>query len=224
MCKIAVIIPVLNEQDAIRDCLNNLQYLRQAGHEIIVVDGGSLDDTVLLAKPLADHVLLAEVGRAIQMNAGARIATAKYLLFLHVDTFLPENISTLFNSINDKAGLWGRFNIRLTGSSWLFRVIEKCMNLRSRVSGIATGDQAIFVTRTLFEQIGGYPEIVLMEDIAISTLLKKISKPMCLSETVISSSRRWEKNGIVRTVIKMWMFRLMYFFKIEPQLLAKYYQ
>ena len=221
---ISIIIPTLNEASQIEACLNNLQSLRQANHEVIVVDGGSIDNTVSLAKPLSDHVLLSKAGRAIQMNSGARIASGKYLLFLHADTVLPENISALFNPITNKPDIWGHFKVHLTGRAWLFRVIEACMNLRSRLTGIATGDQAIFVEKTLFEKIKGFPEIEIMEDIAISTLLKKISKPVCFSENVISSSRRWESNGIIRTIIKMWTLRLLYFFNFEPQLLAKRYQ
>ena len=213
----------MNEAEIIESCLDKLQYLRKIGHEVIVVDGGSIDKTVVLAQPLADQLLISNPGRAIQMNMGARVSNGQYLLFLHADTGLPDNVNDVFGQLEGTINVWGRFDVQLTGKSILFRIIETMMNLRSRLTGIVTGDQVIFIDKALFEKIGGYPEIELMEDIAISKILKKISYPVCFREKVMSSSRRWENNGIIKTVLKMWLLRILYFFNFQPRLLAKFY-
>lgn len=222
-CKLSLIIPVFNESDCIQQCLNELQELRQQGHEVIVVDGGSRDNTVSLATALSDTVIHAKKSRAIQMNAGAQIATGDYFLFLHADTKLPDNVSRLFLKIKKHDDKWGRFDIKLSGNHFLFRIIEKCMNIRSRLTSIATGDQVIFVHKELFNQIEGFPQQTLMEDIAISKLLSERFKPVCLKENVVSSSRRWEQNGIVKTIIRMWFLRLLYYFDYDTNKLAKMY-
>jgi rSAM/selenodomain-associated transferase 2 len=222
--KISIIIPTINEEYKIEQLLNSLQPLRQLGHEVIVVDGGSFDSTVSLALPLCDHICQSTKSRSVQMNSGVRKASGHCFIFLHADTLLPDNILELFSKINSIENQWGRFDIRLTGHEWIFRVIEKCMNSRSRLTGIVTGDQAIFVGKALFAEVNGYPEIALMEDIAISKLLMKYSKPVCIREKVISSSRRWEKNGVIKTIIKMWVFRLLYFFCYDTNQLAKRYE
>lgn len=222
--KLSIIIPVLNEAREIESCLKKLKRLRDAGHEIIVVDGGSQDATVKLAEPLCDQFIKTKAARSLQMNAGAKQACGDFLLFLHVDTFLPKNIGELVKVCEPDKDIWGRFDVQLSGKALLFRIIEKCMNLRSRLTGIATGDQVIFVNKKLFEKIGKYPEIALMEDIAISKKLNKESKPICLRQKVLSSSRRWEQNGIIRTIIKMWLLRLLYFFNYDTHKLAEHYQ
>jgi len=222
--KLSIVIPTLNESDQIELCLNKLQSLRNRGHEIIVVDGGSNDNTVSLASPLSDRIIQSEKSRSIQMNTGAAAASGHCILFLHVDTVLPEDVPGLFSRIKDIENVWGRFDIRLSGRARLFRIVEKCMNIRSRLTGIATGDQVIFVGKELFNKVNGFPEIALMEDIAISRLLINYSKPVCLSEKVVSSSRRWEKNGIMKTIIKMWILRLLYYFQYNTNKLAKHYQ
>ncbi len=219
----SIIIPVLNESSQIEQCLNQLQALRQLGHEVIVVDGGSNDNTVSLASSLCDRVIHSKRSRAIQMNTGAASASGQCLLFLHADTSLPSGISDLFSQLENVENSWGRFDIRLSGQHGLFRIIETCMNIRSRLTGIATGDQGVFIGRELFEKVNGFPEITLMEDIAISALLMKISKPICLKEKVFSSSRRWEENGIIKTILKMWLIRLLYFFRFDTNRLAKLY-
>ena len=219
--KLSIIVPVYNESGQIEQCLKKLQLLRQQGHEVIVVDGGSDDDTLSLATPLCDIATQSIKARATQMNAGAAEATGDYLLFLHVDTVLPDNVSKLFLQLNkDK---WGRFDISLSGNHFMFRIIETCMNIRSRISGIATGDQVLFIDKALFLKVNGFPEIALMEDIAISKTLLKIAKPVCLKEKVVSSSRRWEKHGIIKTIIKMWLLRLLYFFDFDTNKLARMY-
>lgn len=222
--KLSIIIPTLNEADQIEQPLSALQVLRQQGHEVVVVDGGSLDDTVSLVFPLCDQVCQSQKSRSIQMNYGAKAATGECFVFLHADTVLPGNILEYFSTINNIEGKWGRFDISLSGRNWLFRIIESCMNSRSSFTGIVTGDQVMFIGKELFNRVGGYPEIALMEDIAISNLLIKISAPIRIREKVISSSRRWEKNGIVKTIIKMWILRLLYFFQYDTNKLAKLYE
>jgi len=224
--KVSVIIPVLNEESAIREKLPAMQWVREAGHELIVVDGGSIDDSFGVSQIYTDTVITSSQGRAAQMNAGASIASGDVLLFLHVDTVLPENgINEILTRCSTDKGkqTWGRFDVRLSGSHFMFRIIETLMNFRSRISGIATGDQAIFINKELFERIGGYKEIPLMEDIEISRRLKKNSWPVCIQNRVITSSRRWESSGIFRTVFLMWRLRLSYWLGADPLRLAKQY-
>ena len=193
--------------------------MRARGHEVIVADGGSEDRTRELAQPFADRVLLAPRGRAQQMNAGAAVASGDALVFLHADTRLPAQADALiFRSLDAHA--WGRFDIGIEGGSFLFPVISYFMNARSRLSGMATGDQAIFVRRAAF---AGFPEIPLMEDIAFSKAMKRRSPPACLREQVTTSGRRWERGGVLRTVLLMWRLRLAYFFGASPDELARRY-
>ncbi|HHB92271.1 MAG TPA: glycosyltransferase [Thioploca sp.] len=221
--KISIIIPTLNEQTIIAQNLLALQPLRKIGHEIIVVDGGSSDNTCQIAKTLADKILLSELGRANQMNLGAESAQHKILLFLHADTFLPINATSLISQNLTEEYKWGRFNVRLSGTNRLLRIVEKLINWRSCWTGIATGDQAIFVQRDLYQQVQGFPNIPLMEDIAFSKRLKKYSSLICIKEPVITSSRRWEQNGIFRTILLMWKLRLAYALGVDPHRLKKYY-
>lgn len=221
---ISIIIPILNEAPQISDTLLSLQSLRRAGHEVIVVDGGSTDDSAALSAPLADLFVTGPRGRSRQMNEGARHAKGEILLFLHADTFLPDQADQIIlREMRRKKQAWGHFDVRLSGEQPLFRVIEFLMNLRSRLSSIATGDQGIFVRRDLFEQVNGFPDVDLMEDIAISKILKRISRPVCLRQRVITSSRRWEQKGILRTVLLMWLLRFGYFLKLDDRQLAKFY-
>ncbi|MDD5269426.1 MAG: TIGR04283 family arsenosugar biosynthesis glycosyltransferase [Methylococcales bacterium] len=216
--KFSIIIPTLNEEAIIQSCLIDLQPLRNRS-EIIVVDGKSADNTRTLAAPLADKVTISEKGRGKQMNIGAWQATGDILIFLHADTRLPENALQLIQQNIINTAQWGRFDMQLSGNHFVLKVIACMMNLRSRLTGIATGDQVIFVTRRAFEKAGLYPEISLMEDIALCKALKKISPPICLKAKVISSGRRWERNGIYRTIFLMWSIRLRYFFGADPQML-----
>jgi len=221
---ISIIIPALNEATLIVNHLSFLQPLRSAGHEVILVDGGSSDATIALSEPSVDRVIRSSRGRSRQMNAGAKAARGGILLFLHTDTLLPRGADQLIIHGIERGGkVWGRFDVRLSGSHLLFRLIELLMNLRSRLTGIATGDQAIFIRRDLFETVGGFPDIDLMEDIALSKLLKKHSPPLCLWQRVVPSSRRWEKKGILRTILLMWFVRLAYFFRTDPRRLAELY-
>ena len=191
---------------------------------MIVVDGGSSDDTVALARPRADLVLSAPRGRAAQMNAGAARARGEVLLFLHADSHLPPDADTLIlDGLIASGCSWGRFDVAIAGRNPLLRVIATLMNLRSRWTGIATGDQAIFVTRALFDAVGGYPAIALMEDIALSARLKGRGPPLCIRRKVTTSSRRWEKHGVVRTVLLMWRLRWSYWRGADADELALRY-
>lgn len=220
--KFSIIIPTLNEEKNILSCLSALQPLRNEC-DIIVVDGESIDKTQILASPLANKVITSAKNRSIQMNKGAGQATGDLLIFLHADTILPENSLRLIEQEISPTRQWGRFDIRLDGYSRMLKVIAWMMNWRSRITAIATGDQVIFVTRSAFEKVGQYPEICLMEDIALSKALKKITRPICLKAKVVSSGRRWESNGIFKTILLMWSLRLRYFLGSDPQTLALLY-
>lgn len=228
MKTISIIIPVINESAALAANLPLLQPWREHGHELVVVDGGSSDQSLSVCAGLADHVLSAPAGRASQMNAGARVASGDVLLFLHIDTLLPAILPQELPELlsGSDARHWGRFDVRLSGNRLVFRLIETMMNWRSRITGVATGDQAIFVRRDVFEQLGGYAPIPLMEDVQLSkALLKAAGRPLCLRRRVTSSSRRWEKHGIARTILLMWKLRLAYFMGADPAVLhAQYYQ
>lgn len=221
---LSIIIPVLNEAHGIGRTLESLQALRTWGHEIIVVDGGSQDATVALCGSLADRLIRAPRGRARQMNAGATVAQGDVFVFLHADTHLPQSADRMIARVlRTRACQWGRFDVRLSGRNPLFRIISRLMNLRSRLTGIATGDQTIFVRRNAFERIGGFPDIPLMEDIAISKALRRMSRPACIRRKTTTSSRRWEQYGIVRTTLKMWELRLRYALGADPTRLARAY-
>ena len=219
----AIIIPVLNEAGGIVEALEALQEFRRQGTEIIVVDGGSQDHTAALAQPLADRVIVARPGRGRQMNAGAALTTAEVLLFLHADTQLPAGALSRINEAVASGAGWGRFDVRIAGTLSGLGLVALMMNWRSRLSGIATGDQAIFVRRDVFFRHGGFPEIPLMEDIAISGTLRKAARPACLTEKVTTSGRRWEKHGLLRTIVKMWWLRLRFYFGASPNNLAREY-
>ncbi|NOQ77975.1 MAG: glycosyltransferase [Gammaproteobacteria bacterium] len=221
--KISIIIPVLNEAETIQSFLQALQPLRKQGHEVVLVDGHSNDDTCALARPLVDRMFSSQPGRARQQILGAKMSTGQVLLFLHADTKLPEKAEQDILSALAQGFFWGRFDVQLSGSHWLFRVIEKMMNWRSCLTGIATGDQSLFVSKMLYNDVGGMPAIELMEDIEFSKRLLKFCKPACLKSIVITSSKRWEKNGILRTILFMWTLRLQYFFGIKPEVLVKKY-
>lgn len=221
---LSIIIPCLNEAEQIVEALEALQPLRQRGAEVIVVDGGSSDDTVARAQPRADRVLDAPRGRAIQMNTGAARARGEILLFLHADCRLPEAVDALIiEGLRRERKSWGRFDVRIASDKLLLRAVETLMNARSRLTGIATGDQAIFVTRSLFEAAGRFPQLALMEDIALSRRLKRYGAPLCLRHRVITSARRWEKEGVLPTILLMWRLRFAYWLGADPDKLAVRY-
>lgn len=225
MTMLSIIMPVLDEEARIGAALVSLQVLRQQGAEAIVADGGSRDRTVEFARPLADRVIEAPRGRGTQMNAGAAVATGDILLFLHADTMLPPKANVLVIEGLQRSGRsWGRFDVNIEGTSPLLPVVALLMNLRSRLTGIATGDQAMFVKRNAFAAAGGFSDIALMEDVALSRQLKRIvGPPLCLDARVATSDRRWEERGVLRTILLMWRLRLSYFLGAEPAALARRY-
>lgn len=222
---LSVVIPVRDEACNIGACARPLQALRAGGDgEIIVVDGGSIDGSAAVAAPLADQVLHSECGRARQMNAGAARARGSWLLFLHADTLLTaQAVEELRRVLIDRGPPWGRFDVSLDGDRRVYRLIAAMMNLRSRVSGIATGDQAMFVRRDLFDAVGGFASIPLMEDIALSKRLKRVARPYCPQQKVVASARRWEKNGTVATILLMWLLRGAFALGVSPQRLHRLY-
>ena len=222
MNTLSIIIPVLNEQECIAARLGALQQLRRNGCEIILVDGGSVDGTVKLAEPLVDHLHVCDKGRARQMNVGAATASADTLLFLHVDTELPTHADKLvLQAVTNNQ--WGWFQLEFNKQSSAFSIISSGMNWRASLTHVCTGDQTLFVRRDLFELVGGFPTIPLMEDVAISKILRQQGRPTIISTPVNTSTRRWDKNGIVRTVLFMWWLRLLYYFGRNPAALAKRY-
>ncbi|MCG8036351.1 MAG: TIGR04283 family arsenosugar biosynthesis glycosyltransferase, partial [Candidatus Thiodiazotropha taylori] len=198
--------------------------LRHQGHELILVDGGSEPALDRSLQTWVDHLLVSEPGRAQQMNRGAAIATGELLWFLHADTQLTADAEQPMLEPPVDESLWGRFDIRLSGRHTLLRVVERMMNWRSRVTGIATGDQGIFIHRKLFQKVGGFPPQPLMEDVEISRRLKRHAAPRCLKQQLITSSRRWESGGVVSTIILMWGLRLAYWAGVTPQRLAEFYR
>ena len=225
VARLSIVVPTLNEAERIVGCLQALRALRKRGAELIVVDGGSTDGTTVLAKPGADRVLVGPRGRAKQMNLGASVATGDVLLFLHADTLLPaDGAAALDAALADAQVSWGRFDVQIDGASPLLKLVAALMNLRSRSSGIATGDQAIFVRRDVFQRIGGFPEQPLMEDIELSKRLRKLSRPACLRQRVTTSGRRWEQHGVLRTIVLMWILRALYWIGLPAHRLARLYR
>ena len=223
--RISIVVPALDEAREIVAALTPLQPLRAAGHEVIVVDGGSADATLALAAPLADRAFVAAKGRAPQMNAGAAAATNDVLLFLHADSRLPAaGVAALLRELPRSGRRWGRFDVAIAGRPAILALVAAMMNARSRLTGIATGDQGLFVERALFAAVGGYPEQPLMEDIELSRRLKQAAgRPLCLRERVVTSGRRWERRGPWRTIVAMWRWRLAYWRGADPGRLASEY-
>jgi rSAM/selenodomain-associated transferase 2 len=224
MSKLSIIMPVLDEGESIAAALDALGELRTLGAEVIVVDGGSRDATVQRARLRADRVLTAPRGRALQMNAGAAKATGDVLLFLHADTRLPGAADhVVLDGLAQSGRVWGRFDVKIDGRSPLLLIVGALIGLRSRLTGIATGDQAIFVRRDTFQSIGGFAEIPLMEDVELCKRLKRVGAPLCLSECVVTSGRRWEEHGVLNTILLMWRLRFAYFRGADPRELARQY-
>ena len=220
--KISVIIPALNEEKTIASSLRALSALEP--RQIIVVDGGSRDRTVEICRQFAVEVAASERGRARQMNCGAALAVGDVLLFLHADTRLPGSaFHDVAAVLDDPKCLGGRFDVELDGTHWMLKVIGALINYRSRVTKVGTGDQAIFVRREVFAQLGGYPDIPLMEDVAFGRALKRLGEVACLRSRVVTSARRWESDGIWRTILKMWMLKFLYLAGVSPARLKQYY-
>jgi len=221
--KLSIVIPALDEEARLPETLASLAPLRAQGHEVIVVDGGSRDRSADLARPLADRVIVAPRGRARQMNAGATLASGDALVFLHADTRLPPEAEGAIAAALARTP-WGRFDLALDSSRPLLRVVAALVNLRSRATGIATGDQAIFVRREVFVRLGGYPDLPLMEDIALSRRLRRVAWPACLRARVVSSARRWERQGAWRTILLMWRLRAAFALGVPAERLARRYR
>ena len=220
--RLSIVIPVLDEAAGIASSLERLRPLRERGAEVVVVDGGSRDATRELAAPLADRLIEAPRGRAQQMNAGAQASTGEAIVFLHADTRLPEGAERAIAAALEKRE-WGRFDVAIDGRSRWLPVVAALMNARSRLTGIATGDQALFVRREAFAAAGGFAPIPLMEDVAFSKAMKRRGPPACLAEKVVTSGRRWERHGPLRTIVLMWRLRLAYFLGADPGRLAERY-
>jgi rSAM/selenodomain-associated transferase 2 len=224
MPRFSIIVPVLDEAAGIRAALAPPQAWRaEARAEVVVADGGSRDATRELAAPLADRVIDAPRGRAAQMNAGARASSGEILIFLHADTLLPPQALDGIEAALAAGRRWGRFDVAITGADPMLAIVALAMNARSRWTGIATGDQAIFVHRADFDAVGGFPAIPLMEDVALSKALKRRSPPACLRLRAVTSGRRWERRGTLRTIVLMWRLRAAYALGADPHRLASRY-
>ena len=222
---LSIVVPVLNEAAGVSAALQALAPFKARGVQVIVVDGGSSDGTVSLAKAAGATVILSPPGRALQMNAGATYASAGILLFLHADTVLAVRADQLIAAaLASGQTVWGRFDVRIAGQSPMLRVVSGLMNLRSRLSGIATGDQAMFMTRAAFDAVGGFAPQPLMEDIEMSKRLRQLSRPACLRAKATTSGRRWDTHGVWRTVLLMWRLRFAYWRGAAPDQLAKLYR
>ncbi|MDO6443604.1 TIGR04283 family arsenosugar biosynthesis glycosyltransferase [Marinobacter sp. 2_MG-2023] len=221
---LSIVMPVWMEAEGIAGILEALQPLRSAGHEVIVVDAGSTDGTARLAGPLADRVVQSRKGRAAQMNAGAAVAEGSVLLFLHADTLLPSNASDCLSEFFHSNKDWGRFDVSLSGQGVMFSVIAWFMNQRSRLTGICTGDQAMFMRREVFEDLHGFDCLPIMEDIEFSRRLRLVSRPFCIHEPVVTDSRRWEQKGVWRTIFLMWRLRWRYWRGDSPEALVHSYR
>jgi rSAM/selenodomain-associated transferase 2 len=222
--RLSIVVPVRNEAAGLEQSLARLQPLRAAGVELTVVDGASDDASAELARPLADRVLRSAAGRALQMNVGAAVGDRPLLLFLHADTELPANAVPALLAALDGGFDWGRFDVAIEPATPLLRLVAATMNLRSRVSAICTGDQALFMRREAFDAVGGFPSQELMEDVEISRRLRRRGRPACLRLRVRTSSRRWLRHGVLRTVLLMASLRLRYALGAEPAELARRYR
>ena len=223
--RISIVVPTLDEESRIGATLASLQPARRDGMEVLVVDGGSRDATIAIAAELADAVVQTAPGRALQLNAGAAAASGSLLLFLHADSLLPPGFDgAMHAAVGARELAWGRFDVHISGDHCLLRLIGSLMNARSRWTGIATGDQAIFATRALFARVGGFPLQPLMEDIAFCKAAKRLQRPLCLHAQVQTSGRRWLGQGVLRTVWLMWGLRLAYFLGADPVRLAARYR
>ncbi len=221
---LSVIVPTLNEGGVIGDLLQTLQSLRSLDCELIVADGGSIDSTCEQAAPLVDGLVVAAAGRALQMNAGAARAQGEWLWFVHADTRLCGDAGAYLALIEQSARDWGRFDVRLDADGPVLRLVGAMMNWRSRLTGIATGDQGLFVRRRLFESMGGFAPIPLMEDIDLSRRLRRRQWPACPGRVLGTSARRWQRHGVLRTIALMWRLRLAYFLGADPARLAGTYR
>jgi len=222
--KLSIIVPVLNEATQLPELFAHLLPFQRAGCEIIFADGGSTDSSAMLAEVAGFTVVKSARGRARQMNAGAVRANGNVLLFLHADTRLPEGTMQHIAQALKGPRSWGRFDVCITGRPFMLRVIGRLMNWRSRLSGIATGDQAIFIRRIVFERLRGFPDQPLMEDVEMCKQLLQFSRPACIAHCVFTSGRRWETHGVWRTILLMWRLRWAYWRGADAGDLARLYR
>jgi len=215
---VSIIVPLLNEEAVAEKLMNQLE--QSGAEQIIIVDGGSSDSTRELVRAAGYTVVESAAGRAKQMNAGAKLANQRMLLFLHADTKLPKH----YKSEIVKADVWGRFDVSFDDQSRSMNMVAYFMNFRSRISSVATGDQAIFVDRDVFQSVGGFPEFPLMEDVAICKRLRQLHRPFNSREKVVTSARRWEQHGVGNTILKMWWYRLAFFLGVSPSKLRRGYE
>ncbi|MDB5642004.1 MAG: glycosyl transferase family 2 [Hyphomicrobiales bacterium] len=220
--RLSIIVPVLNEAERLPALLAPLQAWRADGCQLIVADGGSADGSPAIVRPLCDALVEAPRGRAAQMNAGAREARGDALLFLHADTHLPSHAPALVRAALAGA-VWGRFDVRIEGRSLWLPLVSRMINWRSRLTGVATGDQALFVRRDVFERLGGFADVPLMEDVELTKRLRSIGRPACLRGPALTSGRRWDRHGAWRTILLMWRLRAEYFCGADPRRLAVKY-
>lgn len=224
MPKLSIIIPVLNEKQFLARNREAFTSLLKSGHEILIVDGGSQDNSIQAAHELGCKAFATKASRGHQLHYGAERSRHELLLFLHADTLLPLHATeVIVQTLSKPDRLWGRFNVRFSSSKLVFRVIAWLMNKRSCLTGIVTGDHAMFIRRECYFNCGGYSDIPIMEDVEFCLRLKRIASPVCLSDEVITSSRKWEQKGVFSTILTMWKLRLMFFFGISPEKLAKLY-
>lgn len=224
MCKLSIVIPVLNEEKFLTVHKEALSSLLSGGHEILIVDGGSKDHSIEVARELGCRIFSTKASRGYQLHFGAERSRNEILLFLHADTLLPFNaIEVITRTLSMPGQYWGRFNVRFSNSKLVFRLIAWMMNKRSCLTGIVTGDHSMFIRRKCYFDCGGYSDIPIMEDVELSLRLKKIAAPVCLTDEVLASSRRWEQKGILNTVFTMWKLRLLFFFGEAPEKLVKHY-
>ncbi len=224
---LSIVIPVLNEQGMLEQKLLKLKILTRQFEtqiDVIFVDGGSQDQSIELIREHGFHCISSKSGRACQMNAGAELAHAEYILFLHVDTDLPEDFNIVINQIKNCKPLWGFFKLRLSNNKKIFRLLAFLINLRSALTSVSTGDQGQFFQRLAFMQSGGFLTLPLMEDIEIAKRFRKKTKPLVIGEKMESSARRWEQAGIAKTVVLMWSLRFAYWLGVDPEILARFYR
>lgn len=218
-------VPVHNEIAALPDVLPRLRRLRETpGVDVIVVDGGSDDGSLELLRASGLNCVSAPLGRASQMNAGAAAGRGDVLLFLHADTRLPADACAQIDAAVQKGALGGFFRVRLDSRRPVLRLVGRMVTLRSGLTGVGTGDQAIFVTREAFTQLGGFPPLPLFEDVELCTRLRRLGRIVRLDGMVVTSARRWENHGPWRTILRMWLLRAGYTIGLSPRVLARYYE
>lgn len=221
---LSVIIPSLNEVDSLRSNLQRLQVLRSCGHEIILIEAGECNLNLDEKAEFCDLVLQSERGRAKQMNLGAKFASGQWLLFLHADTNLPANFESIISKpLSNRSFLWGWFDVSFDASGLIYAVIAKLMNVRARLTSVSTGDQTLVVDRKLFWELKGFADIPIMEDIELTSRLRRHAKPLMISGSVTTSARRWQKEGVLRTILLMWSLRFLYFIGVSPRKLVNCY-